>query len=573
MKWWSDLWLNEGFATLMEYLGTHAISNGNFRMDEYFLVEALDSAFDRDARATSHPLFFDILKAEDVTEAFDSITYSKGASVLRMIRAVMGEEYFKKGLNIYLNRYKYSNAQHADLWNALTEAVPDSLKDWTGNKFNVDEFAKPWTEQMGYPVVEVKRLDEHRVELTQKRFKLDENALERPKFRNAKYWYKWDVPIWYNVNGTERDMVWLHESNILKVDENEVFVVNSESNGFYRVQYSKKTLDRITDQLLLDHQKISVKSRARIIDDTFTLAEAGRLPYEAALNLTHYLAKEQEYMPWEMALTGLTVIQNYFGDEPEADYFREYVKHIISDLFDKEIKEILDKKILDSTRFFENLLNMRIIQKMCSLRDLRCINRITEIYTSHFVQPCRNESQMSSQCSSVPVPFRTLTYCEGVHYVERERLMIALACSRDTHTLKKLLAMAADMNNTVIRLQDKPSVFGHVSNRVIGQKVIVDFFIDHWEQIYEDFKEQQTLLRSIVAHSIVGNSQRLIDEVEKFIVDNEKTTRNYDIFKQRLEVIKTNRKWMEKNFVPLSNWFALQNQLRMGSQDKQTEDI
>ena len=63
---------------------------------------------------------------------------------------------------------------------------------------------------------------------------------------------------------------------------------------------------------------------------------------------------------------------------------------------------------------------------------------------------------MSSQCSTVPVSFRTLTYCEGVHYgserdwermlalfereevqVERERLMTALACSRDTHTLKK----------------------------------------------------------------------------------------------------------------------------------------
>jgi aminopeptidase N len=72
--------------------------------NEYFLIEALDSAFDRDARATSHPLFFEIQKAEDVSEAFDSITYSKGASVLRMISAVMGEANFRRGLNIYLNR-------------------------------------------------------------------------------------------------------------------------------------------------------------------------------------------------------------------------------------------------------------------------------------------------------------------------------------------------------------------------------------------------------------------------------------------------------------------------------------
>ena len=240
---------------------------------------------------------------------------------------------------------------------------------------------------MGYPVVEVKRLDKDRVSITQKRFKLDESALEKPKFRNAKYWYKWDVPIWYNVNGSEKPMIWLHEENIIAVPENEILIVNSESNGFYRVQYSKKTLDLINEQLIQDNQKIHVKSRARIIDDTFTLAEAGRLPYEAALNLTRYLHNENEYLPWEMAFTGLTVIQNYFGDEPEADHFREYVKHLIRNLFNKEIDDILDEKILDSSRFFENLFNIRVIQKMCSLRDLECINKITKYLSRLFRFP------------------------------------------------------------------------------------------------------------------------------------------------------------------------------------------
>ncbi|CAK5093200.1 unnamed protein product [Meloidogyne enterolobii] len=100
MRWWSDLWLIEGVATLMEYLGTDAINNGSFRMRDYFNIKDLSTAFDRDSRTTSHPLFFEIQKAEDVNEAFDPITYSKGASVLRMIRSVMGEEYFKSGVNV-----------------------------------------------------------------------------------------------------------------------------------------------------------------------------------------------------------------------------------------------------------------------------------------------------------------------------------------------------------------------------------------------------------------------------------------------------------------------------------------
>lgn len=582
MKWWSDLWLNEGFATLVEYFGTDAISDGAFRMQDHFLLESLDAAFDRDARATSHPLHFEIQKAEDVSEAFDSITYSKGASILRMIMAVMGEEYFKKGVNIYLNRYKYSNAEHKDLWNALTEAVPSNLVDWSGKRFDVGEFAGHWTEQMGYPVIVVKRIDSQRVEVTQERFKLDENALEKPKFRNAKYWYKWDVPLWYSLNGTEQKMIWLHESTSMDAPEDDVLILNHESRGFYRVQYSKMTLARIQEQLFSNHSAISLKTRARIIDDTFTLAEAGRLPYEAALNLTRYLEKEEEYIPWEMALTGFNTIQGYFLDEPETEHLREYIKNIIGKLFGREIRKIMQKDLNDDdSMFFENLLNQRIIQRMCTLRDHRCIDKILSIYRENFVKPCtKSPEAVSSQCSSVPVPFRSLAYCEGIHYgsekewdemlafferepvqVEKERLMMALACSRDTFTLKKLLLMAADINNTVIRLQDKPSVFAHVSSRMVGKKIILDFFLDHWKQIYSEYKEQQTLLRSIISNSIIGNSKRVIDQVEKFMEENERSTKNLDIFKQRLEVLKTNRKWMEKNFLPLSNWFKQHNEL------------
>jgi len=231
--------------------------------------------------------------------------------------------------------------------------------------------------------------------------------------------------------------------------------------------------------------------------------------------------------------------------------------------------------------FFENLLNQRIIQRMCTLRTAPCINKILQIYRQKFQKPCLGPDAMSSQCSTVPVAFRSLAYCEGVHYgseddwdvmlalyeretvqVEKERLMMALACSRDTFTLKKLLAMAANINSSVIRLQDKPSVFAHVSSRMVGKKIILDFFLDHWDQLYRDFKEQQSLLRSIISHCISGNNQRHIDQIEKFINDNEQSTRNLDIFKQRLEVLHTNRRWVERNFQPLSNWFKQQNELR-----------
>ncbi|CAK5087898.1 unnamed protein product [Meloidogyne enterolobii] len=187
-------------------------------------------------------------------------------------------------------------------------------------------------------------------------------------------------------------------------------------------------------------------------------------------------------------------------------------------------------------------------------------------------------NKMASQCSKVPVPFRTLIYCEGVHYgtekdwdlifelfknenvqVEKERLLNALTCSRDTHSLKMLLTMAIDVNNTNIRLQDKPLVFKYIGNSIIGKKIILDFFIDKWPKIYQGFKDEPFLLSKIISSSIVGKSQRVIDQVENFLRENGKTTMNLDVFKQRLEVIQTNIQWIQKNFNRLSQWFKKHN--------------
>ncbi|KAI6216205.1 Aminopeptidase N [Aphelenchoides fujianensis] len=585
MQWWSDIWLNEGFATLIEYDGTNAISDGKFRMDEWFVSEALSSALDRDARASSHPLYFDITKAEDVGEVFDTISYDKGAAVLRMVRSIMGEKAFKEGVTIYLNRFKFKNAEHKDLWNALNEAVPDSLVDSSGEKFNVNEFAKYFTRQMGYPVIDVIRMDSNTVYVNQTRFKMDENALESPKWPEGKFWYKWIVPLWYSVNGSEKEMKWLHEKTVLEVDESDALVLNSDSKGFYRVRYSRKLMDRINELLLNDHTKLSTKTRARIIDDAFVLAQAGKLQYEVALNLTRYLNKETEFLPWHAAIEGLDSIQFYFGDEPELQEVREYITSMISNLYEKISFDSLNTSYLNDDHFFEQFLDLTIIQKMCQNRNRDCTKKLNEIYAKHLLEPCRGNDQQTSQCSTVPVPLRGLVYCSGVRtgtdkdfdqmlewyeresvQVERDRLMVALTCSRDSHTLKRLLAMTADFNNTLVRMQDKPSVFESISaQEQMGQQVTFEYFLDHWPQIHRDFKDQLGLLRSMIIGSIGGSSERTIEQVERFLRENE-NTRKFDVFQQRLEVLKTNVKWKQENFAPLAHWFKRQNEQRRAQQ-------
>ncbi|VDM82496.1 unnamed protein product [Strongylus vulgaris] len=99
MKWWEDLWLNEGFASYVEFLGADVISDNHMRMKEYFILDALTKGLMRDS-VSSHPLSFKIDKASEVEEAFDPISYDKGGSVLRMIAAIIGEENFNKGVAV-----------------------------------------------------------------------------------------------------------------------------------------------------------------------------------------------------------------------------------------------------------------------------------------------------------------------------------------------------------------------------------------------------------------------------------------------------------------------------------------
>ncbi|VDK64260.1 unnamed protein product [Gongylonema pulchrum] len=100
-------------------------------------------------------------------------------------------------------------------------------------------------------------------------------------------------------------------------------------------------------------KEIDVRSRARILGDAFALAEANSIPYDIPLNLTQYLAKESEFLPWTTALSGFgTIVQN-FADEPETQYVRDYLRPLIAPLYSRIDWKTLETAYLDDKLFFE----------------------------------------------------------------------------------------------------------------------------------------------------------------------------------------------------------------------------
>lgn len=159
MEWWTHLWLNEGFATWMEYLATN-IQFPNWNIWTQFVYQDMTSALKLDSLESSHPIEVEVSNPTEIDEIFDEISYSKGSSVIRMLYAYLGENDFKQGLREYLNKHQFSNATTEDLWNSLA----------TASKKPVKQMMDTWTKQTGYPVIIITQKDDQTIHLEQKRF-------------------------------------------------------------------------------------------------------------------------------------------------------------------------------------------------------------------------------------------------------------------------------------------------------------------------------------------------------------------------------------------------------------------
>ncbi|XP_010134449.1 PREDICTED: aminopeptidase N-like, partial [Buceros rhinoceros silvestris] len=123
LQWWNDLWLNEGFASYVEYLGADS-AEPSWNIKDLMVLNEVYTVMATDALTTSHPLSSsedEVMTPAQISEVLDSIAYSKGASVLRMLSDFLTEDVFKLGLQSYLHTFAYNNTVYTDLWTHLQQ--------------------------------------------------------------------------------------------------------------------------------------------------------------------------------------------------------------------------------------------------------------------------------------------------------------------------------------------------------------------------------------------------------------------------------------------------------------------
>ncbi|NXV59800.1 AMPN Aminopeptidase, partial [Molothrus ater] len=563
LRWWNDLWLNEGFASYVEYLGADS-AEPTWNIKDLMVLNELHDVMATDALASSHPLSFreeEINTPAQISEVFDSIAYSKGASVLRMLSSFLGEDIFKEGLQSYLHTFSYSNTIYSDLWVHLQQAVDKNKVQLPDNISNIMD---RWTLQMGFPVVTV---DTSSGTVSQAHFLLDPtSSVDRPSVFN----YTWIVPITWMTGSGHRNSTWLTQvrdtNNDFRLNSSNWLLLNLNVTGYFRVNYNQENWNQLIEQLDTDHLIFPVINRAQIIDDAFNLARAKYVQVTLALNTTRFLSRETEYMPWQAALTNLKYFKLMFDRSEVFGAMSEYMKKQVTPLFEhyKNITNNWSNTLSDDLLMVQyNEANA--ISTACSYGVTEC-----QDLAANYLRQWQNSST-----NPVPPNLRSAIYCSMVAtggdnawqflwekfqearvVSEADKLRTALSCSPDPWILSRYLQYTLDP--TKIRKQDATSTINSIASNVVGQSLAWDFIRANWRTLFTQYGGGSfSFSRLILSVTQRFSSEFELQQLEQFKKDNQDIgfgsgTRALE---QALEQTRANIKWVEENKAAVQSWF------------------
>jgi Aminopeptidase N len=267
LKWWDDLWLNESFATFMSHKAiSQLFPSWNFW--GYFVLNQTSKALEKDSVSTTHPIEAHVKDPNEVEQMFDDISYGKGASILRMIEAYVGEENFRRGVVNYLKKFSYSNAQGSDLWNSISEVYGS----------NISPIMADWITKPGYPMVRVS-VSGNRVNLEQERFSVLGNV------ENLTY----KIPLTMEVNGKIVTHLLDKERETITFEEDiKSFKANVNRTGFYRVLYNS---------YLVFNAKLSELDKWGIINDYWAFLLAGKIDFKEYERIISKFFNDKDFLP------------------------------------------------------------------------------------------------------------------------------------------------------------------------------------------------------------------------------------------------------------------------------------
>uniref|UniRef100_A0A2K6LUB7 Aminopeptidase n=1 Tax=Rhinopithecus bieti TaxID=61621 RepID=A0A2K6LUB7_RHIBE len=507
MNWWNNIWLKEGFASYFEFEVINYF-NPKLPRNEVFFSNILHNVLREDHALVTRAVALKVehFKTSEIEELYDLFTYSKGASMARMLSGFLNEHLFVSALKSYLKTFSYSNAEQDDLWRHFQMAIDD--QSTVILPATIKKIMDSWTHQSGFPVI---TLNVSTGIMKQEPFYL-EKVKNRTLLTSNDTWI---VPILWIKNGTTQSLVWLDQrsSNSNQSDFNWIKL------NFHEWSWTPA---------------IPVIHRLQLIDDAFSLSKNNYIEIETALELTKYLAEEDEIIVWHTVLVNLVTRDlvsdvNNYDIYPLLKYLLKRL-NLIWNIYSTIIREnvlalqddylvVMQNKLFSLT--FLQEYHWKTFGTACWLGLEDCLQLSKELFTKWVDHP-ENE---------IPYPIKDVVLCYGIALgsdkewdillntytnttkeEEKIQLAYAMSCSKDPWILNRFMEYAI---STSPFTSNETNVIEIVAASEVGRYVAKDFLVNNWQAVSKRYGTQ-SLINLIYAIGRAITTDLQIVELQQF---------------------------------------------------------
>ena len=485
MSWWNYLWLNESMATYFAWLVCDKLFP-TWNVWEMFINDEYNYALELDSLKSSHPIEFDesiVRKPVDISQVFDGISYAKGSCLVRWLAETLGFDLFKKGMQIYMKKNKWSNAKSSDLWKAFDQAISEQKAD-VGN---IEALMHTFTTQTGYPLITYSK-NEANLSLKQTKYLkcAPENSNEL-----------WHVPILINsTNCGELTVALDSKEKTIVLSNKDILcdmVLNPERRGFYRVMYDVQSIS----DLPFNINMVSSIVQKQVLEDMFSLALGGYQDINMPFLLLKTLDFENltSHNVWDSLTTNMHIFCSLLKNhKPKQNEIKQFVKKYMANYAANLLHAIGPD---DNSRDTVDSAKLRpILYKLLSLVD---DDRIISLAKFQFKKNKYNY-----------ILDIVMQHCTRQEY---DKLVGLISSTNDNPQLEKDLIRAIgkvrdsdlidDVINNVllsIKVQDADLLVAQLSSNEYATQKIWTFCKKHWNKISifeESSSEVQGMVRAM----------------------------------------------------------------------------
>jgi aminopeptidase N len=464
MKWWNNLWLNESFATLMEYVAIDALHpEWNVWLD--FATAESIYALRRDSLDGVQPVQLDVHHPDEISTLFDgAIVYAKGARLLRMCQQYIGHEAFQTGLKAYFAAYKYQNTEGDDLWNALAKASGKNIT----NLMNI------WISQPGYPVVDVS-LQGSTLQLSQRQFFVG------PHQPSGKLW---PIPL----NASDSSIPELLETQNISIEYTPGTPVrlNVGDSAHFITHYDDALLQKLIAEVQND--KLSSLDKVQLLHEQTLLARAGIVSSAKLIPLIEAYKNETAEPVWDIISLAVGELKKFVeSDDAAENQLRTFAGNLARPQFG-----LLGWHPKEGENETTTKLRTTIIGLMIYSKDTDVLAAAKKFYDETTLEQLDPELRPliigavvrygddASVVDALINEYKTTSSSEL-----QQDIASGLTSTKDKETVRKLLSLV--MDSSVIRPQDVARWFIWTIRNRDGKELAWDWLRSNWDWIEKTF--------------------------------------------------------------------------------------